>query len=274
MSDELIKAYQASGKSDDLVAAYKYFILKYYMLFRKKHIDFENYDIRQFMSCYIRNPEHVKSLRRGPKYQSAEARAAAYRMLSLIVKVFEDYDWARIPLDYRDSEIKDFIPYDDLYNELVMIFLGCAKDYVDQGAGFQRYVYKTFRYRLKHHIDAKMYDASDSSSTYSDMMQAGQRVPFVDSLMDTIENPLQLDPDIQDDLNNENWFNGYGNGDLFKDLSYMQRRVLVKYYECGYKDKDIARDIGYNPVYIGKVRRDLVEHFRDMRKRGEIKWLR
>jgi hypothetical protein len=275
MNDDLVKQYKETGKSEELLNAYRFFLLKYYMMFRRKQIDFENYDIRQFLACYIRNPEYVRSLRRGPKYHSADARAAAYRMLYRIVKVFEGYDWAKIPKDYTDTEVKDFIPYDDLYNELAMVFLTCAWDYEDQGVGFHRYIYKMFRYRLKHHIDSKMYDAGDSgNANYSDMMHAGQRVPFVESLIDSMERPLQLQEELETDLNNENWFNGYGCGELFKDLSYAQRKILVKFYECGYKDKEIAKEVGYNPVYLGQIRRDLVEQFRDKWKRGEIKWLR
>jgi len=266
--DDLVLEYQQTGNSQPLIDSYRNYILKYYKMFRYKIIDFDNYDIRRFLSCYIRSKDITRNLRRGPKYHKSETIAAAYRVLQRISRVFDGYELFDPPSDNE-------MPYDELFSELVMVFLECARDYKEQGVGFKRYLYKTYRYRLKKHIDSKLFDAGDAErGGYKDAFFSKKIVPFSEEIINRTEQPLPIRQELHADLNNENWFLGYGCGEPFKSMTYRQRRILVEYYECGYSDKEIARSIGLNPVYIGQIRRELVQRLRSMRLKGEIKWLR
>jgi RNA polymerase sigma factor (sigma-70 family) len=255
--DKLVKIYQETGQCSELIEAYQHFIGKYHKMFTTGQIDFSNYDIRRFLACYISNKEIVRNLCRG-KYHSKEAIQRAYRVLNRISKVFEGYE------------------KEEVYNELVIVFLECARSYQDVGKGFHRYLYKCYRYRLKKYIDAKAFDyVDDEIGEYKDMYHADDLIPYEESLeAQHLDKPLNIEIDEKMDLNNILWLNGIVCGDLFKELSYAERYVLVKAYQDGLDDKEIAKLTGFHPRSIYRIRKRLTDHFRELRAKGEIKWMR
>lgn len=255
--DYLVQAYQQTGECSELLSNYHNFIGKYYNMFKTGQIDFKNYDIRRFLACFIPEKDMVQNLCRG-KFHSRETIYKAQQVLRNISIAFDDYD------------------PQEIYNELVIIFLECAKDYKEIGAGFSHYIYHVYRYRLKKYIDIKMYDCHDANTgEYRDIY-----CTIDDRQLDSIlelkyyDNPLNLEVDEHTDLNNLLWLNGVSCGELFKDLTYNERYILVKAYEDGMDDKEIARLNGFHHRSIYRIRKRIIEHFREKRIRGEIKCIR
>lgn len=251
--DELVLQYQETGNSEPLVKQYSNFINKYHKLFTTKQIDFSNYDIRRFLACYIKEKEIIKDLCR-EKYHSKKAIKQAYKVLDIISKAFEDY-----------SE-------EDIYHELLIPFLSCAKQYKQKGKSFNRYLYHTYRYKLKKLIDEKLFDATDRYNlNYCDMYYKCERVPFYDLVADK---PYPVEIDNNMDLNNILWLSGSVGDDIFKNLTYMERYILVKAYEESLTDIEIARLTGYHPRSIYRIRKRIKKYLMDLQKKGEIKWIK
>ena len=89
-SEKQVFQYQKTGNSETLIDVYKNFLLKYYRVFANEHVDFANYDLRYFISCYMKDVTERRSLRRG-KFRSNETKAKAYRIIHNLRKAFSKH---------------------------------------------------------------------------------------------------------------------------------------------------------------------------------------
>ncbi|WP_067923670.1 sigma-70 family RNA polymerase sigma factor [Alicyclobacillus shizuokensis] len=251
MSDELVLRYQQTGDCAGLIEAYRPYIEKFQRMFLTGDIDFGNYDIRRFLACYISDKETVRSLCRG-KYHSKQAIQEAYRVLEKIRRVFDGYE------------------SDELFHELLIPFLTCARCYEPSGKTFSQYLYSCFRYRLKRLIDERLLD-TNGEMAYWDMHE-----PASEALEDELDldRPEYMDPSEPVDLHSLLWLNGTLCGDTFRDLTYTERYILVKAYEDGLDERAIAQLTGLHHRSVYRIRKRLIEHFRNLRDKGELKWIR
>lgn len=260
-ADDLVLKYQQTGDSTELLQAYELFIKKYVRLLYRGVIDYRNYDIRRFITCFIPDPELVKNLRRG-QFHSAEAKRKAQKVAFMIKQVFNGYD---------PGEIK---------SELVILFLECASSYKEVGSTFSNYLFNCFRYRLKRVIDSKMFgDSTVEEYSFKDAIHYSSDSELPEDLL-IEENWLGVEPedqhDLQDPIARKLWLDGITSGPLFKDpaLSKSERLVLILAYEDGLDDKQIAQMTGMHHKSIYRIRKRLVDHFREIRRNGDMKWLR
>jgi RNA polymerase sigma factor (sigma-70 family) len=255
--EELVRYYQETGQCEELIQAYQNFIQKYHDMFVTGVIDFTNYDLRKFLACYIDNKDLVRSLCRG-KFHSREVIVKAHEVLRRIRKAFTGYE------------------PDEIYHELLILFLECAKNYEDIGKNFSGYLFHSYRYHLKRWIDNRLLDAIDETNeTYKESLEINDDDSIEDSMEITYVNrPFKVDVHEQMDLNNVLWLNGIVCGELFKDFTYTERYILVKLYQDHLSVKEIAQLTGLNPFSIYKIRRRLVSKLNEKRRNGEIKWMR
>ncbi len=255
--NELILDYQTTGNAAALLESYENFLQKYYKLFSKKEVDFTNYDIRRFIACFIYDNHIVHNLcENGDRTQ--ETVDKAYEVMNNIIRVFKGYS---------NMEI---------YNEIVVIFLECATEYKEIGSGFRRYIYNVFRYRMKKWIDSKMNDASGyNDNTYRDNLYS-EDYRSIDEILDQkyYDNPMNMEYDENEDLDNLLWLNGIVCSPLFKKLTYSERYIMVMAYEKGMDDKEIAKINGFHHRSVYRVKRRMVKYFREERSKGNIKCIR
>jgi RNA polymerase sigma factor (sigma-70 family) len=251
LKDQSVLEYQTTGDSTKLVNQYKNFLNKYCTLFYSNTIDFRNYDIRCFLACYIEDKKLSNSLRRG-KYHSSKTVAAAYKVLH-----------------YLRLKLRNHT-YQELEHELLIPFLQCAKSYQPQGIGFAKYLYNSYRYELKRHLDRNIkLDAMDRHEIlYRDI--------WVEDEWEEEELPehLTIEMDEHFELSDPNWIHGKKAGEPFSNLKPHERYILVKYYYEEYTDKEIARMLPYNPKSIHRIRMRLIKYFKELYDKGELKCIR
>lgn len=254
-ADQYVLEYQATGISEQLVEQYKNFLNKYQMMFVNENVDFTNYDVRSFLSCYVKDPEIRRNLRRG-KFHSSETRSIAYKILQYI-------KWAL--RQHHPKEIEA---------ELVIPFLRCAKAYKQQGKSFNRYLYRVYRYELKRHIDKMPIDMLDQEKiTYIDVWHDNFDWEVTEDVYD-FERPLHIEMDDTLELSHPDWIHGDKSTEPFRLLKPHERYILVKYYYENHTDKEIAKMLPYNPKSIHRMRKRLVDYLYESYSKGDLKWIR
>jgi DNA-directed RNA polymerase specialized sigma24 family protein len=265
--DSLVRHYQETGECEQLVQTFHNYLMKYYKLFTAGEINLDNYDLRKFLCCFIKNEQIRKELIRG-KYQTKNAISQAFHTVQYIRRAFNGYE------TYKQSH-KDY-PFDEVYRELVIIFLDCAKRYKDQGKSFKRYLYHAYRYHLKDFVNSKLFDGANKSSKYVDMYASNDLKPLDEAIdKESYDNHYPFEIDKHTDLSsNILWLNGINCNELFEDLSYIERYILVKAFLDNKSDKEIAQLTGLHPLSVYRIKKRLIDHYRELRGRGAIKWIR
>jgi len=248
--DRYVIEFQKTGDSSKLILQYKNFLNKYATLLYHDLIDFRNHDIRCFLACYISDKEINQNLRRG-KYHSSEAMASAYRALQ-----------------YLRSKLRNHT-YQEIEHELLIPFLRCAQIYEPKGKGFQSYLYKTYRYALKRHLDRIPVDMLDYHRwVYQNLWVEEEEKE------EELPSELIIEMDQFFELSDPRWIHGKRAGEPFNHLKPHERYILVKYYYEGYTDKEIARMLPYHPKSIHRIRMRLIKYFKQLYEKGELKCLR
>lgn len=247
--DQSVLSYQETGDPEQLIAQYGNFINKYYFLIKNGNIDFSNYDIRCFLSCYVSDEGLSRSLRRG-KYHSSETIASAYKVLRTL----------RHKLRNHNEK--------EMYHEILIPFLQLAQGYKQVGVGFDKYLYKAYKYELKRHLDNMKWDALDHGGLlYRD-------ISVEEEWEEEIPEELVFEMDEQFELSDPRWIHGHRSGEPFSDLKPHERYILVKYYYEEYTDREIARMLPFNPKSIQRIRKRLTTYLQNLYDEGELRCLR
>jgi DNA-directed RNA polymerase specialized sigma subunit len=249
--EDLVLEYQQTGDSSNLVKQYENFLNKYVSMIWYDTIDYTNNDIRYFLACYTEDTDISKSLCR-KKYQSKEARTYAYKTLQAIRFKLRKHAW------------------EEIFNEVMIPFLQCAKVYKQMGSNFGRYLIKVYKFKLQKHLSLLKNDMIDR-----------QNVRFKDFWMDEqeweeTESSLQytIEMSLGRELSHPNWIHGEQSTGPFEELKPHERFILAKYYYEEHTDKEISRMLPYNPKSIHRIRMRLLKQFHEMYTKGEIKCLR
>lgn len=247
-SETLIKEFQEASLADELLDKYKNFLSKYHQLLYKGVIDFNNYDIRKFLSCYLKDSDERRSFLKG-KYHSKQDVANGYRILSYIRQAFQGFTSREV------------------YHELIIPFLECAKRYRYINKSFNSYLYNTYRYELVRHINSILFQ------------RFNVKHPLIEKHhieIELKENVDELKIELDDDLslNHPHWLNGKKTNDPFKQFTREERLILVKYYMEDYTDKEIGRLIGKHRKSVNRMRLKAIRKIKEDISKGEIKWIK
>jgi DNA-directed RNA polymerase specialized sigma24 family protein len=249
--------YQQTGDSKPLLDKYQNFINKYLRMFAHDVIDFENYDLRYFLSCYLKDKNDIRSLRRG-KYHSQEIKSRAYGILHRLKKAFVQHEYNH---HHRYHEIE---------SELIVPFLHLAKRFKGTG-DFSKYLYGAYRFELKRHLDQLLVTMRDIEDIffYDSIYSNG-----IEALEEKMDQPFSIELDDDLKLNDPNWLLGFTAAAPFDSFTREERLILAKYYYEEYTDKEIGQLIGRNPKSINRVRNNLKVKLEKRIHRGEVKWIR
>ncbi|MCU5224113.1 MULTISPECIES: sigma-70 family RNA polymerase sigma factor [Bacillus cereus group] len=258
--DTQVLLYQQTGISEPLVKEYENFLNKYYTLLTKDAINFRNYDIRCFLSCFINNKGVVKNLKKG-KFHSQESIKQAYKALNYLKWIFRNHT------------------KDELKSELLIPFLLCARHYKQQGSSFKKYIYVSYKFMLKRYIDSMNQDLLDHSdmlykSNHTDEYDADTVEEALDKLESKNLSILEIEMPTGLELSHPKWIHGDSSQFPFSDLKSHERYILAKYYYEGYTDKEIARMLPYHSKSIHRIRKRIQLQLQNMFNKGELKCLR
>lgn len=203
--DALVEDYQERkpGAAEQLLELFQPLLLKYVSLIKDGNVDTNDKFIKLFMD---------KEARRRYKYQPAVE----------IEKVTGILRW----LTYS-------LTREDLYNELVVVFLETCDRYKRKGVGFTGYLNKVFKYALYRRLTSYISDPANGAET-------------TDSV--NIEAPAPEPPEI-DAL----WINGTTPSPPFDKLTSVDRMVLYKRYKEGKSTIDISEETGISRASIYSI---------------------
>lgn len=124
----------AKDASNYLIAKFSPLFRKYITLIKYGQIDFDDFEMKQFVTLFIDDYELKKAL--GRKKQKAEYKADIYKKFNFVLETY------------------GALNEEDILSDLNMCFLVLCKRYRNVGKNFCAYVYNTYRYEIARHIKA------------------------------------------------------------------------------------------------------------------------
>jgi RNA polymerase sigma factor (sigma-70 family) len=215
--DELVLRYKGHDQDAalQLIDAFKAYTRKYIGLLKARVINYSDQDTRRFLALFTHDIEVRKLLK---------SKSTSYKINCMMREIVE-----QISLQLQ------YIPIEDLQQDMYRIILLQASRYQDKGKSFCFYLYNTFRYELKRTLDVYVGDPVNYTISYDEV----ENENFLTT--DSLDVNLFVEYDENLDIN---WIQGSTCSDLFTDLSEMDRLILKMYYDLQYPDQKIADILG------------------------------
>jgi len=208
---------------------------KYLVLLKSGQIDFNDSEMKLFVSSFIDDESLKKALRR--RKQRAEFRQQIYKKFGFV------------------KETYGYLQEDEIMIDLNIIFLDMARRYKQMGRSFCGYLYNSFRYDVSRHIKKFTRNPLNihyRNCEYEDYMQsAGEEVVQEDCFEDKFYEASIGIPDL-------NWVSGKNCSDVFQCLNPLERKLIVKYYMEEWNDRQIAEEFGIHINTCNQKRRQAV----------------
>ncbi|MCY7865904.1 hypothetical protein MOB78_12500 [Bacillus spizizenii] len=207
---------------------------KYLILLRSGQIDFNDKEMKLFVSSFMDEEALKSALKR--KKQKAEYRAKIYQKFNFI------------------KETYGFVPEDEIMVDLQSIFLEMARRYKQMGKSFCGYLYNSFRYEVSRHI--KRFTKNPINIPYrhtqfEDYMRYCEEPSIENDFEDKFyENSIGI-PDMT-------WISGENCSDLFAVLTPIERKLIIKYYLEEWNDRQISEEFGIHINTVNQKRRQAV----------------
>lgn len=231
--EDKVKAEQASAY---LVEKFSPLIKKYMSLMRHGQIDFNDPEMKQFITLFIDDYNLKKALNR--KKQTSEFKAAIYKKFNFVTETYGSLN------------------EEDIQSDLQLCFLSLCKRYRPVGKNFCAYVYNSYRYEVARHIKNFIKNPINihyKMIHYEDCINGDNESKYDLTHEDTY---LETESDLPDYL----WINGTECSKYFKGLSTIQRKIIVKYYLEDWNDRQIAEYTGLHINTINQKRKLATQH--------------
>ena len=232
VSDSQRKSSQTAA--EELLQRFYPFFKKYLILLRTGQIDFNDKEMKAFVSSFMDEDSLKKALRR--KKQKAEYRAQIYQKFNFVKETYGS------------------IPENEILMDLQAIFLGMARRYKQVGRSFCGYLYNSFRYEISRHIKRFAKNPINipyKHTEFEDYMKFSKEPSIENDFEDRYyENSLGI-PDMT-------WIQGESCSELFLILTPMERKLIVKYYLEDWNDRQISEEFGIHINTVNQKRRRAV----------------
>lgn len=226
---------QSEEASVHLLNRFSPLIKKYMSLMKYGQIDFNDVEMKQFVSLFIDDVNLKRAL--GRKKQSSEFKSGIYKKFNFVLETY--------------GTLSD----EDILSDLQLCFLALCKRYKQVGKNFCAYVYNSYRYEVARHI--KNFIKNPINIQYK-MLQYEDCINGEEDILDLKHEDKYLE--AESDLPDHTWINGSDCSDAFKSLSTIQRIIIVKYYLEDWNDRQIAEFTGLHINTINQKRRLATEH--------------
>lgn len=233
---EVAKSKQAA---DRLLDKFSPLFKKYVTLLKTGQIDWDDREMKNFICNFIDDKELLRALRR--KQQAAKYRGEIYEKFNFIKETYGTLTEEEILIDLQS------------------LLLVIARRYKQMGRNFCSYVYNAYRYEVGRHIKAYLINPLNipyRNIRYEDYINGSDDKDFEQSYEDTYYEDLTGIPDTS-------WVLGNNCGPVFKNLSPLDRKILIKYYLEEWKDKQIADEFGMHINTVNQRRRSAAKKIAD-----------
>ena len=222
---------EAKESANKLLERFSPFFKKYVTLLKTGQVDWDDMEMKQFISNFIDDIELKKALAR--KKQKAHYRNEIHQKFNFIIETYGELSEEEILLD------------------LQTLLLIIAQRYKQMGKNFCAYVYNSYRYEVARHI--KKYIKNPLNISYKNLQ-------YEDCINGTSDFEIQnsYEDNYYEDLTgipNTSWIQGQNCSDIFSCLSPLDRKILVKYYLEEWKDGQIAENLGMHINTVNQKRR-------------------
>lgn len=229
-ADNITKT-EAKESANKLLERFSPFFKKYVTLLKTGQVDWDDMEMKQFISNFIDDIELKKALAR--KKQKAHYRNEIHQKFNFIIETYGELSEEEILLD------------------LQTLLLIIAQRYKQMGKNFCAYVYNSYRYEVARHI--KKYIKNPLNISYKNLQ-------YEDCINGTSDFEIQnsYEDNYYEDLTgipNTSWIQGQNCSDIFSCLSPLDRKILVKYYLEEWKDGQIAENLGMHINTVNQKRR-------------------
>lgn len=232
-SDDATKADKtaASKAAEQILVKFSPLIKKYLTLLKTGQIDWDDKEMKLFVSSFIDSTDLQRALQR--KKQKANYRNEIYTKFNFIKETYGSLEPEEIVADLQS------------------LVLTMAKRYNQIGRNFCSYIYNSYRYEVCRHI--KKFIKNPINITYKNLQ-------YEDCING--ETDFAIDQSYEDNyyedltgIPNYHWILGQNCSELFSNLTPLDRKILVKYYLEEWKDKQIADFFGMHINTVNQRRR-------------------
>lgn len=219
---------QSKKAADEILSRFNPLIKKYLVLIKTGKIIWKDVEMKSFISNFIDKKYLLQSLNR--KCQISSHRDAIYKKFEFIVETYGS------------------LPEEDIIIDLQSLLLLKAKNYKPMGKNFCSYLYNSYKYEVARHI--KKFIQNPLNVSYKNM-------PYEDFLNGENEPSYEEDYDeFNTGTPTHSWICGDDCSDIFKSLSVLDRKILVKYYLDEWNDNQIANHFGMHINTVNQRRRN------------------
>lgn len=224
---------ESNSAGNELLTRFTPLIRKYYTLITTGQINFNDKEMKVFISAFLDQQDLRRALFR--KKQSQEYKSRIYQNFNFIKEIYGSIDEEEILMD------------------LQMLLLVLAKRYKIMGKSYCGYVYNSYCFEVARHI--KSYISDMSNIPY-------RKLRYEDSLNGMESTECDLDDALYEDvlgIPDYTWISGTNCSDIFSNLSNLDRKIVVKYYLESYTDKQIAKEFSVHMNTINQKRKAAVK---------------
>lgn len=228
-SSQDIKLAKEAGNK--LLEKFEPLLRKYHTLLTTGQIDWNDTEMKHFVSNFIDKKELRRALQR--KKQRACYRSEIYSKFNFIKETYGSLS---------EAEIK---------SDLQTLLLTIAKRYKQMNRNFCSYVYNVYRFEVCRFIKSFIKDpinVSYKNLEYEDCINGNNDKDMKSSYEDNYYEDLTGIP-------NSDWILGTSCSEMFSNLSPTDRKILIKYYLEEWKDKQIADHFGMHINTVNQRRR-------------------
>lgn len=224
----------ARDAADQLIRRFMPLAKKYVTLLRTNIIDWNDNEMKAFISSFINEPDLRYALRR-PKQKAPFRR-----------RVYENFNFIKESYGKQTEE--------EILVDLQMLILVMAKRYQQVGKNFCAYINNGFKFEVARHIKKFLRNPLNihyKNIEYEDCMEQFD-----------FDSELQFETNYYEDamgLPDLTWISGLSASEAFQELTPIERKLLVKYYLEDWNDRQISEEFGTHINTINQQRRSAVE---------------
>ena len=228
-SKETIQEAKIAGNK--LLEKFTPLLKKYCTLLTTGQIDWDDKEMKSFVSCFINKKDLRLALKR--KKQKSNFRNEIYQNFNFIKETYGNFS---------ETEI---------LSDLQTLLLTIAKRYKQMNRNFCSYVYNAYKFEVCRFIKGFIKDPLNiayKNLEYEDCINGDMDNDIENSYEDTYYEDLTGIP-------NSEWILGENCSDIFSNLTPLDRKILIKYYLEEWKDKQIADFFGMHINTVNQRRR-------------------
>ena len=252
--------------AEQLLIFFAKFFTNYAMLIKFGKFNVSYFSTRSFIKLFIESKKERRSINKYSFYNFSSGKGIVGKTIKTIEKIFQESS------------------YDDIMNDLKVIFLTMCKNYKDTNPTFHTYINRAFHFYAYRYWEKRIRDPigrgsavsifdhiekdnSQKSITYADITFSEHDNVETDMLINNINVHYKIknskipvintkEKNVYDNnFIDENWINGIScENEVFKNLTPLERKIIKYWYVDNLTDAEISNLVGLCRGNVNKRR--------------------